>query len=54
MEKTNMNNGTAKLSYEKPRLVSYGDLRTLTRGGTGQAGVDNGGAATTKSTHGAD
>ena len=35
---------SSKLAYEKPRLVSYGDLRTITRGGGGT--MADGAAAT--------
>jgi hypothetical protein len=38
MEKVDVKNPTPKLVYEKPQLVSYGDLRTITKAGAGGSG----------------
>lgn len=44
MEKVEAKNPTSKLAYEKPRLVSYGDLRTITKSGANGSG-DGAGSA---------
>jgi len=43
MEKSDAGASRQKAQYEKPRLVSYGDLQTITRGATGNM-ADGGGS----------
>jgi hypothetical protein len=45
-------NADSKLAYEKPRLISHGDLQKITRGQNGGAGDASGHAGRTKITPG--